>query len=202
MSGFPRYLGRAIAMLLVTASSAGAQQPGQPYLGLDIFGGVSAAGSATNDAQPDVSIDDPASKGSRGWEVGTTVFVASRWLGITGSVGRSTGGGLTYYDYLLGPRFQFTNELAMARAFAHVLAGGLQANRPDGTSITSAEFVVGGGFDYSLVRLQFDYVRRQAPELPRRNGLRVFLGGVVPLCFRQCLDSDGIPVGKKARKSP
>jgi hypothetical protein len=58
--------------------------------------------------------------------------------------------------------------------------------------------VVGAGFDAFLFRMQFDYVRTDLPLVPR-NRLRVFIGGLVPLCFRGCRPEweDGIPVTRQ-----
>jgi hypothetical protein len=70
------------------------------------------------------------------------------------------------------------------RVFAHALYG-FASTRGEAPSQTSAEWVVGGGIDILLMRVQVDYVRLHLDPLKRGNS-RVFIGGVVPLCLRSC----------------
>jgi hypothetical protein len=63
---------------------------------------------------------------------------------------------------------------------------------------TSLEFVVGGGLDIFIFRLQGDYVRMNVPGFPKNNG-RFFGGVAIPLCLRACRDSDSSNFGSFGR---
>ena len=80
---------------------------------------------------------------------------------------------------------------------AAVLLGSCAAETP---SQSSTEWVLGGGFDVLLLRIQLDYVRLRL-DGAREGNTRVFVGGVVPLCLRACRDSDGFNLsGRPASK--
>jgi hypothetical protein len=190
-------IGVAAGVLLLSASSVGAQQSEESFLQLDVFGGLVGAGSVFP-IEESATNDEKVRTVSNGWDVGTTVFIASRWLGVTGSVGRTRGPRGALYQYLVGPRVTTPYGHLGTRAFAHILLGRAHTRGPDGP-MSGSEIIAGGGLDvYASIRLQGDFMRLNVLGL-RRNGGRVFLGIVVPLCLRQCGDTDGWPVGKKKR---
>lgn len=183
------------AGVLLSASSAGAQQSEKQFLQLDVFGGLLGTGSVFP-IEESATNDEEVRKVSNGWDVGTTVFIASRWLGLTSSLGRTRGPRGALYQYLVGPRVTTPYGHLGTRAFAHVLVGRAHTRGPEGP-VSGSEIIAGGGLDmYASIRLQGDFMRLNVPGL-RRNGGRVFLGVVVPLCLRQCGDTDGWPLGKQ-----
>jgi hypothetical protein len=169
------------------------------YLALDVFGGYAGGYEGP---QASTREQEEAESLGAGWDVGATISVGVRWIGITGTFGRVGFSDMRTYQVLVGPRFTTPWAIAgssAARLFGHVLAGYVTAGGPTPTN-GGAEWIVGGGVDLFLFRVQGDYVRMNLPGLPRNNG-RVFVGGVVPLCFRACRESDGFNLsGRPAAK--
>ena len=161
------------------------------FLGADVFGGFPVL------VQP---VDDESQLSFTGWEAGGTVRLRP-WWGVKGTIARTSGDRYRQWQYLGGTEVNHSKLNLGARYFAHALVGYITERAPDGTSPGSAEFVVGGGFDYSFLRVQLDYARGALPDRSKNN-LRVFLGGVVPLCFSECRpdDQDGIPI--RQRRNP
>jgi hypothetical protein len=165
---------------------------GMPFLGVDLFGGAMGLGTS-GDSTTEGGTDGEFS--GSGWEVGGTVRFRP-WLGITGSLARTSEAGHSAYHYLAGPRVSsgYGGEFG-SRLFAHALAGWAKS----GSSVTpdsGYELVLGAGFDgLVFLRLQFDYVRLPFGD-GHKNGFRGFFGGVVPLCFRACRpdNADGFEV--------
>ena len=135
----------------------------------------------------------------RGWCVGATIRPQS-WWGITGEVARTTTRDDAHraVTYLGGVRVNTTigGEFA-TRLFAHALVGGANVHDLTG-SHAGTQFVTGAGFDFFVfVRVQGDYVLSNVRGLKKNHG-RVFVGVVVPLCFRGCQAGgpDGIPLSR------
>ena len=185
------------------AETTWAQQPATPvvipparpqrFLGLDVF-----AGAARFEGYDPVEGEDPSGTiqhAKTGWDVGATVSIWVRWLGITGTFGRQIIDTVPTYQVAVGPRLTSpwlpAGELPI-RGFAHALVG--TASTTGGTpSQTSTEWVIGGGCDIFLFRLQFDNVWLKLDGLKTSN-FRFFFGGVVPLCLRACRESDAFNV--------
>lgn len=201
----------ALALLLLgggPAETASAQEPATPvvipparrerFLGLDVFAG----GSQFQNVLVPATGTEPAKFPPWGWDAGATVSVGVRWLGITGAFGRQTIETVPIYQLAVGPRVTSPwlplGEMPI-RGFAHALVGfaGTSGVTP---SQSSAEWIIGGGCDVFLLRFQFDSVWLKLNGVKTRN-LRVFLGGVVPLCVRGCRESDAFNVsGRPASK--
>jgi len=171
----------------VTIVSAPAQGRQERFLGVDIFAG---GGQFQNELVPATDTED-AKFQKWGWDVGATLSYGVRWLGITGSFGhQAIVENVSAYHLVAGPRVTspwIAGEMMVARFYAHALGGFARtsgATRPQSRS----EWVVGGGIDMLLLRLQFDYVRLNLDGAPKGNP-RFFVGGVVPLCFRACSES-------------
>jgi hypothetical protein len=170
------------------SSRARVQRQGSPgrFLGVDFFGG-----GAVFDIE--VAPATETEKGKTvgwGWDAGATVSYGVRWMGITGTFGsQPVAESGSAYHLVVGPRvsspWAVWGDLG-GRFFAHAL-GGLVRTRGVTPSQSSAEWVLGGGIDILLFRLQFDYVRLNLNGVDRNN-VRGFVGGVVPLCFRGCSD--------------
>jgi hypothetical protein len=203
----------AAALLLAgacLAATAWAQQSATPavipparperFLGLDVF-----AGGAGYERYDFVRTGDPSKDdqfGKIGWDAGATVSVGVRWLGITGAFGRQTIETVPTWQVAVGPRLTSPwlplGEIPV-RAFVHALVG-LAATSGVTPSQSSAEWVIGGGVDIVLLRMQFDSVRLNMNGL-KPSSYRFFVGGVVPLCLRGCRESDGFNVsGRPAWK--
>jgi len=193
-----------------SAETARAQEPAKPvdaaaarperFLGLDVFAG--GAGYERYDYVPseDPSKDDMY--GKFGWDVGATVSVGVRWLGITGAFGRQTIETMPTYQMVVGPRLTtpwWALGYMPVRGFAHALVG-IAATSGVTPAQTSAVWVIGVGVDLFFLRMQFDEVRLNMNELKKDN-FRFFVGGVVPLCLRACRETDGFNVsGRPASK--
>lgn len=197
----------ALALLLSVgclAETAGAQEPAKPaatpqdrpgrYLRLDIF-----AGGATyqfKDPPKDENGEAESVYGAYGWDTGATLSVAVPWLGITGSIGHHTIENVPAYHLLVGPRYttEWGCEALCGRAFVHALAG-LARTSGGVPPQTSGEFALGGGLDFMplFLRIQIDQVWLNLNGVPKGN-FRMFVGGVLPLCFRACRDTDFINV--------
>jgi hypothetical protein len=185
---------------LTPARPAAAQAVPDRLLAVDVIGGgVPHPDPTPGEEEPDKF----APMG--GWQVGSSLrfLNRARWLGVAASYARHSNDEVAVRDVLIGARATspwLTGNEAIVRGFAHALIGHASA-RPKAAgqpSGSSPELVVGAGFDVFLFRMQFDYVRTDLPLVPR-NGLRVFIGGFVPLCFRGCRPEweDGIPVRRR-----
>jgi hypothetical protein len=166
----------------VTPRSADAQaNPGATFLALDVFAGGAGYGSKVPEG-------DGAAKTTTatGWDLGGTVRVGYRWVGITGTLGNGTIASVPTYSVMAGPRF-FIGEPG-ARWIAHTLVG-VVGTRGAAPSQTGTQFVAGGGLDLFVLRFQFDYARVNLAALPKNN-FRGFIGLVIPTCLRDCRDTD------------
>jgi hypothetical protein len=162
---------------------------GLTFLAVDPYVGLTIASGYPGLAAPPSDDEDPA---SAGWTAGATLRFLP-WLGV-----ETSGGHITTKDqwrmsrWLVGPQVSspFFGEFRV-RGFAHVLVGMEWATAPVGPRTTSGEFVAGGGWDAAgVLRVEFDYVRRNIPGLPTNDG-RLSIGGVVPLCLHGCRPQDG-----------
>ena len=180
----------ALAALFCLSVRPAVAQPAVSYLGVDVFGGL--APHTRNNAPEDA-------ESFNGWGVGGTVRFLP-WLGATGTYGQSKSDSLRLRHVLAGATVtsRFCCEY-WVRPFAQVLAGTVQA-RPAGGGLSESglELVAGAGFDFfAFGRFQIDYVRLNlegpAAAPMGKNNLRLWVGGVVPLCFRGCRpdSSDG-----------
>jgi len=196
----------ALALLLTwgcLAETASAQEPATPaviprarperFVGLDVF-----AGGARYERYDYVRSEDPSKDdqfGKTGWDAGATVGFGVRWLGITGAIGRQTIETVPTYQLVVGPRVTSPwlplGDIPI-RGFAHALVG-VASTSGVTPSQNSAEWVIGGGVDIFLLRMQFDSVRLKLNGL-KTSSYRFFVGGVVPLCVRACRESDGFNV--------
>jgi hypothetical protein len=162
----------------------------EPFLGVDVFAG--GAAFSRYEQAPAGDDSDEIRYAATGWEAGATVAFGWRWLGITGAFGRQTIETVPVYQAVVGPRVTspwMTGEDVGFRVFAHALVG---AARTSGVipAQSSTEWVLGGGIDIFLLRLQMDYVRLNLNGL-RQDNYRVSMAGFVPLCLRACHASDG-----------
>jgi len=122
-----------------------------------------------------------------GWELGGSVY-PTRWLGVTGSLSRASRDDRHLHQYLAGARFSTSYSRHDAvRSFLHVLVGVASLNAI-GVSDHGSAIVIGAGLDsYLIFRFQVDYMRLNVNnDLISKNGVRVFLGGVWPICFKRC----------------
>ena len=139
--------------------------------------------------------------GEIGWETGAALSVAVPWIGITGTIGNYNIENVPAYHLLVGP--QFTTpwgfaEIMVVRAFANAL-GGFAWTSGGAPSQTSGEFVLSAGIDIMpyCLRIQRDQVWLNLDGLPK-SYTRIFVGAVVPLCFRACRKNDMFDVsGRK-----
>jgi len=196
----------AAALLLLggcLAETAWAQEPATPvvipparperFLGLDVFAGAVRFEGYDHDESEDPSTVIKHAK--TGWDVGATVSIGVPWLGITGTFGRQIIDTVPTYQLAVGPRVSSpwaTSDNGAVRVFAHALVG-FASTTGVTPSQSSAEWVVGGGCDLLLFRIQVDKVWLKLNGLKTSN-LRVFFGGVVPLCLRGCRESDAFNV--------
>jgi hypothetical protein len=176
-----------------------AQEPAKPvtsvsdrpdrFLGLDIFAG--GAQYERHDLPDGGDGSQAVSWGKFGWDTGATVSFGVRWVGITGTFGHHTIEDVPTYQVAVGPRVTspwYIDEVGI-RFFAHALVG-VATTSGVTPSQRSTEWVIGGGFDVLLLRIQIDYVRLGLDGL-RKENTRAFIGGVVPLCLRACRAGDG-----------
>jgi len=202
----------AVLLGSCVAETTWAQEPARPaanvsdkperFLGLDIFAGGAQYERRETPATPDTGDgSEAAGWGKFGWDTGATFSFAKRWLGITGTFGHHTIEDVPTYQFAVGPRVTspwYVDEVAV-RFFAHALVG-VATTSGATPSQSSTEWVLGGGFDVLLLRIQLDYVRLRL-DGAREGNTRVFVGGVVPLCLRACRDSDGFNLsGRPASK--
>ena len=166
------------------------------FLGIDVFAG----GSQFQTVLVPATDTEPAKHPAWGWDAGATISVGVRWLGITGAFGRQTVETVPIYQLAVGPRVTspwLVGDAAL-RGFAHALAGFASTSGVT-PSQSSAEWVVGGGFDFMLFRVQFDKVWLNLNG-QKTSDFRVFIGGVVPFCLRACED-DKLEIDLSRRKS-
>ena len=169
-------------------STAPAPHPQERFLGLDLFGG---GAQLQNELAP-ATDTEKATYPHWGWDAGATVSYGVPWLGISAAFGhQAVAEDWGAYHLLAGPRVTspwLINDNVGLRAFAHALAGFARTSGA-APSQSSAEWVVGGGVDILLFRVQVDYVHLNLNDV-KGGFARVFLGGVVPLCLRACGESD------------
>ena len=180
----------AVLIVLLPVVAA-AQEPAPPavsapdkperLLALDIFGGW-AGGYAT--VETPSTAEESNKIGGSGWEVGATVLYGKHWLGIKSAVGRTTLLDVPVWQITAGPQVHIGKF--QARWLAHVLVGFATTSGVT-PSRSSVMWVVGGGLDLFILRLQGDYVRLSLDGVQQNNS-RVFAGVVWPLCFRACGD--------------
>ena len=147
----------------------------------EVFGGVLVGSFITERSEK-----EDESRPGVGWELGGSYYPLD-WLGLTGSLARVSEEDADLHQYLGGVRFSTAySDYYMVRGFAHVLVGAASVNAP-GESEPGSELVLGVGWEIFLMRLQFDYMRLNIDSpLVGKNLGRIFLGGVVPICFRRC----------------
>ena len=181
----------AAVLLILLPAFAAAQEPAPPavsapdkperLLALDIFGGWSGCCAAIE--TPGTG-EESNKIGGNGWEVGATVLYGKRWLGIKSTVGRTTIFDVPVWQVTAGPQVYIGKSYA--RWLAHALVG---FSKTSGVtpSQSSVMWVAGGGLDLFILRLQGDYVRLSLDGV-EKNNFRLFVGVVLPLCFRACGD--------------
>jgi hypothetical protein len=177
------------AALLAVSNPAWSQPAANPapaesdtsgrFFAFDVFFGAAMYDSGEKD-------EAGKAKNDAGWEVGGTVRVGPRWVGLTGSVGNGSIGDVAAYHLLVGPRF-YIGEPG-ARWVAHALMG-VARTHGGALSRTGTEFVLGGGMDLFILRFHFDYVRLNLAGSPKSSP-RAFIGVVLPFCLRGCRDKD------------
>jgi hypothetical protein len=144
----------------------------------------------TDDPQTEIVED----KSFMGWNAGATL--GNRWLGLTTSVAQTYREDVRIRRFLVGPAISHRgkNDGIPVRIFAQALAGTAFAKADVDTSDTGSMFVVGGGWDVAIFRMQFDYVRFNlegpAAAALAKSSFQATFGGVLPLCFRHCSDID------------
>ena len=177
----------AVIMFMLPGSTMAQTAPTEQFLAVDFSGGIFVPkGPTTEENKWDID----------GWQVDSTVRFR-RWIGVTGAVARHTENGMPVNQFLAGPRFS-TGYFSYGgmRLFAHVL-GGVAHGGTTTVSETGPVVIAGGGADiFGVFRLQGDYVRLDFSGRRRNNG-RVFIGAVVPLCFRGCGVDDWFDVSKR-----
>lgn len=182
----------AAMLIVILPALASAQEPARPaasapdkperFLALDVLAGA-VVGSATT-GSPDAGEEANKDDDMTGWEVGATVLYGKRWLGIKSTVGRATILDVPVWQITAGPQVYIGKP--GARWLAHASVGFATASGPT-ASEGGVMWVVGGGLDLFIFRLQGDFVLLNLDGLPKHYG-RAFVGGVVPLCFRSCED--------------
>ncbi len=206
-----RTIAAALALSLLGAclgEAARAQEPAKPagthqdrpesYLRLDLFAG--AALHRVKDPPKNENGAVEPGWGEIGWESGATLSVTVPWAGITGSIGNYNIQNVPAYHLLVGPSFTSSwgdADFIFVRAFAHGLAG-VAWTSGGMPSQTSGEFALGAGIDIMpfFLRIQGDQVWLNLDGLPRTYS-RVFVGAVIPLCFRACRNTDMIEVSRR-----
>ena len=180
----------ATLLWISAVAHAQSQAPAGPtFVAADFFGGLSVISISGEE-------DEIAAKG---WEVGSTLRFQP-WWGIKAGFARTKRPDSHQWQYLGGLEVATKHGLsgnAVGRGFAHALVGYIKERATDGGgSKGSPELVLGAGLDVLFFfRLQVDYARVNLPTRSKNN-VRVFVGGVVPLCFKGC-DANweyGIPI--------
>ena len=181
----------AVMLIVLLPAVSAAQEPAPPaasapdkperLLALDIFGGWSGCCAAVE--TPGTG-EESNKIGGNGWEVGATVLYGKRWLGIKSTVGRTTIFDVPVWQVTAGPQVYYGK--AYGRFLAHALVG-FSTTSGVTPSQSSVMWVLGGGIDLFILRLQGDYVRLSLDGVEKNNS-RVFVGLVLPLCFRACED--------------
>ena len=179
-------LARVITMAVVFSVSVEAAATAQtdPFLAIDAYAGFLGHRTPSGDQE---RVDET---GFRGFEVGSSVRFAPR-MGIKVAASRTTANQSRVVQFAVGPELTTSYTSTGVRAFTHLLAGAASVRPSEGSSTWTAALVAGAGFDtFYVVRLQFDYLwlNLAAPESTTvgRHQLRVFIGGVVPMCLRRC----------------
>lgn len=185
----------AWAQKLATPASPAPARP-ERFIGLEFFGGAAVFGGPDQTLDGDPSVDGADPKW--GWEFGGTAKVGVRWLGITGAFGRVEIEKMPTDHWVVGPRVTTVSNDPPVRFFAHVLVGRARTSG-DAPSQSSAEWVVGGGIDVLILRLQMDAAWLKLNGV-RISNVRFFVGGVIPLCLRACDETDLIPLA--SRRNP
>lgn len=183
------FLAGAFALLPPTFAAAQQQSPPaasapekpERFLALDVFGGY-AKGPGMSETPGNG--EESSETGGDGWDVGATLLYGKRWLGIKATVGRATIVDVPTWQVTAGPQV-FIGK-AGARWLAHALVG-FATTSGTSPSRSSVLWVVGGGVDLFIFRLQGDYLMLSLDGLPRHYG-RAFAGVILPLCFRACGD--------------
>jgi hypothetical protein len=170
-------------------------------LAVDIFGGyASHVGYGSAD-------EATVENGNRfqGWDLGASLRPLP-WLGLTGTVSRTSKDDTRIMHYLGGPRLMssYGGNYYGLRGFVHVLLGAGSVSVAGQPSSTGLEVLAGAGFDWYVVRMQLDYLRlpsgvRETSGTPaQQNQMRLMVGGVLPLCFSGCRpnDVDGIDLSR------
>jgi hypothetical protein len=158
---------------------------------LDLFAG----GVGVDQHDSSGSSDPERAVVAWGWEAGASARFRP-WLGLVGAGGTQIIDGRSVWHLSAGPQVMTPIDVSRyygSRLFAHSLIG--YARTLDAAAgAGGAELVIGGGADiFVFVRLQVDYVRTFVEGLPANNG-RVLIGGVVPLCWGDCRNGEGIKV--------
>jgi hypothetical protein len=183
-----------LAALFALSNAAWAQEPvkqqGPPadasptFLAFDVSAGIGVADGKA-------SADNPATEvgPTVGWNLGASLRLGVRWAGVAATFGHDPIEGTPAYHLLAGPRFYIGRP--GSRWIAHALVG--VAGTRDAAPRTGSEFVLGGGLEFFIFRLGFDYARVNLAGLPKNNG-RGFFGVVIPFCVQACGDKD-VPSG-------
>ena len=190
--GIPMRIAVALYLLVVLPSVVSAQTTSPNFFQLEIDGGflVHGGGGDPVEGQPDTH-------NHKGWRVASE-FKPFRMAGIVAEVGRTWNDVRPFKHYLAGGRVGTSSRGAdgPVHYFAHGLLGmaeaGAYSNAPAEKGL---EFVVGGGIDVAILRMQLDYMRLSLRDVPANQG-RFFIGGVIPLCFRGCTKDDGFDLSK------
>jgi hypothetical protein len=168
-----------------------AQTPSRQALVVDVFGGF-VGGPLAESIAPVQSEDEAQQPSLVGWEVGSSLRLLKPWLGVVGSYGQRGYADGSMREILTGVRFTtpwFIGGEGVARYFAHAL-GGYSHERILETTDSGPALVLGGGFDLLAFRFQVDYLRHSLSIAPR-DTVRVFVGGMIPFCFRTCVQDKG-----------
>lgn len=158
------------------------------FLALDVF--VGAVGSQESDQTGD---EWPT---RWGWDTGATVVFPVRWFGVTGAFGRHVSDEVSIHQFVVGPQYQskWYGSDMRGRYFLEFLIGVARSTgvaRPQ----SNLAWIYGFGFDFYFVRVKFEWVGMNTNGLQPRN-VRLFVGGVLPICLRACEDSDLILSGR------
>jgi len=184
-------LGKSFPVPLLEEPATSTNPPGaspEHFLALDLSAG--AVGSWTGDDPSDESVE------SWGWDTGATVVFPVRWFGLTGAFGHHLFEGASIYQFVVGPQYQskWLGSDFRARYFLEFLIG---VERSTGAAPPQSNLVwiYGFGGDFYFVRVKFEWVGMNING-PQPRNMRVFLGGVLPICLRACEDSDRILSGR------
>ena len=165
-----------------TTKTANERESHEHYLALDLFGGVAGnqkLNQSTEDEWPS----------SWGWDAGVTLNYGLRELGVTAAVGHHSIDGVSTYHFVAGAQItKGWSEERPLRFFMELLAG-VALTRGDAPPRSSGEWGFGAGIDFAILRVKFQEVWLEIGGHSTKN-LRLFVGGVIPFCFRACEESD------------